>query len=72
MTVPYMNPLCSPIAELNPTLLALDWLLRVWQSDEPGEGSFSSIPPFRYTETLHLSHVGQPVINFVSFTTTDS
>uniref|UniRef100_A0A8C7I0U9 THAP4-like heme-binding domain-containing protein n=1 Tax=Oncorhynchus kisutch TaxID=8019 RepID=A0A8C7I0U9_ONCKI len=38
--------------------------LRVWESDKPGEGSFSSIPPFRYTETLHLSHVGQPVINF--------
>ncbi|XP_064848377.1 THAP domain-containing protein 4 isoform X1 [Oncorhynchus masou masou] len=65
MTVPYKKPLCSPIAELNPALLALDWLLGVWESDEPGEGSFSSIPPFRYNERLHFSHVGQPVINFM-------
>lgn len=67
-----MKPLYSHIPELNPKLLALNWLLRVWESDKPGEGSFSSIPPFRYTETLHLSHVGQPVINFVSLTATDS
>ncbi|CAB1317781.1 unnamed protein product [Coregonus sp. 'balchen'] len=53
-------------AELNPALLPLDWLLGVWESDEPGEGSFSSIPPFRYTETLHFSHVGQPIINFIT------
>ncbi|XP_062337220.1 THAP domain-containing protein 4 [Osmerus eperlanus] len=51
-------------AELNPAVLALDWLLGTWESDEPGEGSFSSIPPFRYNETLQFSHVGQPVINF--------
>ncbi|XP_026140099.1 THAP domain-containing protein 4-like [Carassius auratus] len=52
-------------AELNPAVLPLDWLLGTWQSDEPGEGSFPSISPFRYTETLHFSHVGQPVINFM-------
>ena len=51
-------------AELNPAVLALDWLLGTWESDEPGEGSFSSIPPFRYNETLQFSQVGQPVINF--------
>ncbi|XP_050988992.1 THAP domain-containing protein 4 isoform X2 [Labeo rohita] len=53
------------VSELNPAVLPLDWLLGTWQSDEPGEGSFPSITPFRYTETLHFSHVGQPVINFM-------
>ncbi|XP_071348898.1 peroxynitrite isomerase THAP4 isoform X3 [Trachinotus anak] len=52
-------------AELNPALLPLDWLLGTWESDEPGEGCFPSINPFRYTETLHFSHVGQPIINFM-------
>ncbi|XP_030631200.1 peroxynitrite isomerase THAP4 [Chanos chanos] len=52
-------------AELNPAVLPLDWLLGTWESDEPGEGSFPSIAPFRYNETLHFSHVGQPVINFM-------
>lgn len=51
--------------ELNPVLLPLDWLLGTWESDEPGEGCFPSIKPFNYTETLHFSHVGQPVINFM-------
>ncbi|KAL3988486.1 N-acetylglucosamine-6-phosphate deacetylase [Sarotherodon galilaeus] len=51
--------------ELNPTLLPLEWLLGTWECDEPGEGSFPTIKPFRYTETLHFSHVGQPVINFM-------
>ncbi|XP_059201091.1 THAP domain-containing protein 4 [Centropristis striata] len=51
--------------ELNPALLPLDWLLGTWESDEPGEGCFTSIKPFRYIETLNFSHVGQPVINFM-------
>uniref|UniRef100_A0A0E9WLA9 THAP4-like heme-binding domain-containing protein n=1 Tax=Anguilla anguilla TaxID=7936 RepID=A0A0E9WLA9_ANGAN len=50
---------------LNPAVLALDWLLGSWESDEPGEGSFPTVPPFRYSETLHFTHVGQPVINFM-------
>lgn len=52
-------------AELNPAVLALEWLIGNWESDEPGLGSFPSIPSFQYTETLHFSHVGQPVINFM-------
>ncbi|KAM8850190.1 peroxynitrite isomerase THAP4 [Spinachia spinachia] len=51
--------------DLNPALLPLDWLLGTWESDEPGEGCFTTIKPFRYTETLTFSHVGQPVINFM-------
>ncbi|XP_056276966.1 THAP domain-containing protein 4 isoform X2 [Pseudoliparis swirei] len=54
----------SHTADLNPSLLPLDWLLGTWESDEPGEGCFPTIKPFRYTETLTFSHVGQPVINF--------
>ncbi|XP_068425841.1 peroxynitrite isomerase THAP4 isoform X2 [Clinocottus analis] len=54
----------SPAADLHPALLPLDWLLGSWESDEPGEGCFTTIKPFRYTESLSFSHVGQPVINF--------
>ncbi|XP_053185304.1 THAP domain-containing protein 4 [Scomber japonicus] len=53
------------LVELNPGILPLDWLLGTWESDEPGEGCFPTIKPFHYTETLHFSHVGQPVINFM-------
>ncbi|XP_048845688.1 THAP domain-containing protein 4 isoform X2 [Brienomyrus brachyistius] len=52
-------------APVNPAIAPLDWLLGSWESDEPGEGSFPTIAPFRYTETLHFSQVGQPVINFM-------
>nr|XP_020451608.1 THAP domain-containing protein 4 [Monopterus albus] len=55
----------NPTTELNPALLPLDWLLGTWESDEPGQGCYPTIKPFRYTETLHFSHVGQPVINFM-------
>ncbi|XP_027875207.1 peroxynitrite isomerase THAP4 isoform X2 [Xiphophorus couchianus] len=55
--------------QLNPVLKPLSWLLGTWESDEPGEGTFPTIKPFRYTEKLHFSHVGQPVINFTSFLT---
>ncbi|KAL7832362.1 hypothetical protein AOLI_G00299100 [Acnodon oligacanthus] len=58
-------PVHQSAVELNPAVLPLDWLLGTWESDEPGEGSFPSISPFRYIETLHFSHVGQPVINFM-------
>ncbi|XP_036410582.1 THAP domain-containing protein 4 isoform X1 [Megalops cyprinoides] len=58
-------PFQDSAAPLNPAVLPLDWLLGTWESDEPGEGSFPTIPPFRYTETLHFTHVGQPVINFM-------
>ncbi|CAG07661.1 unnamed protein product, partial [Tetraodon nigroviridis] len=51
--------------ELNPVLLPLEWLLGAWESDQPGEGCFPSIKPFRYIESLNFSHVGQPVINFM-------
>ncbi|XP_062873008.1 peroxynitrite isomerase THAP4-like [Trichomycterus rosablanca] len=52
--------------ELNQAMLPLDWILGTWESDEPGEGSFPTIKTFRYTQTLHFTHVGQPIINFMS------
>lgn len=58
----------SPVSEtvpLNAAVAPLEWLLGTWESDEPGEGTFPTIKPFRYAETLHFSHVGQPVINFM-------
>nr|XP_055058319.1 THAP domain-containing protein 4 isoform X3 [Misgurnus anguillicaudatus] len=65
MSCPFNQSVRVSAAELNPAVLPLDWLLGTWQSDEPGEGSFPTISSFRYTETLHFSHVGQPVINFM-------
>ncbi|KAM9469313.1 peroxynitrite isomerase THAP4 isoform 2-T2 [Clarias gariepinus] len=50
---------------LNPAVRPLDWLLGTWESDEPGQGSFPTIKPFHYNETLYFTHVGQPVINFM-------
>ncbi|XP_028284217.1 peroxynitrite isomerase THAP4 isoform X2 [Parambassis ranga] len=58
-------PFNHTAVELNPAVLPLEWLLGTWECDEPGEGCFPTIKPFRYTETLHFSHVGQPVINFM-------
>ncbi|KAM6918776.1 peroxynitrite isomerase THAP4 [Xenentodon cancila] len=55
----------NALVELNPAILSLEWLLGTWESDGPGEGMFPSIKPFHYTEKLHFSHVGQPVINFM-------
>ncbi|KAI5623694.1 THAP domain-containing protein 4, partial [Silurus asotus] len=49
--------------DLNPAMRPLDWLLGTWESEEPGQGSFPTISPFLYNETLHFTHVGQPVIN---------
>ncbi|XP_048845690.1 THAP domain-containing protein 4 isoform X4 [Brienomyrus brachyistius] len=62
MTCPFQHTSEAPV---NPAIAPLDWLLGSWESDEPGEGSFPTIAPFRYTETLHFSQVGQPVINFM-------
>ncbi|XP_033838168.1 THAP domain-containing protein 4 [Periophthalmus magnuspinnatus] len=55
----------SSSVPLNAAVAPLEWLLGTWESDEPGEGTFPTIKPFRYTETLHFTHVGQPVINFM-------
>ncbi|XP_057714045.1 THAP domain-containing protein 4 isoform X2 [Corythoichthys intestinalis] len=50
--------------QMNPIIAPLEWLLGTWRSEEPGNGCFPTIQPFRYSETLQFSHVGQPVVNF--------
>ncbi|KAM9316111.1 peroxynitrite isomerase THAP4 [Gastrophryne carolinensis] len=53
--VPPLNPIVEPLA----------WMLGTWVSDPLGEGEFPSIPSFRYKEEAVISHVGQPMLNFM-------
>ncbi|XP_063771898.1 peroxynitrite isomerase THAP4 isoform X2 [Pseudophryne corroboree] len=53
---------CPP---LNPAVSPLAWMLGSWISDPAGEGEFPSIPSFRYVEEAVISHVGQPMLNFM-------
>ena len=58
--------LCFPtLAKLDKAISSLDWLLGNWESVEPGEGSFPSLKAFRYTEALHFSQMGEPIVNFM-------
>lgn len=50
---------------LNPVVAPLAWMLGTWVSDPLGEGEFPSIPSFRYMEKAVISHVGQPMLNFM-------
>ncbi|KAK1168679.1 THAP domain-containing protein 4 isoform X5 [Acipenser oxyrinchus oxyrinchus] len=36
-------------AALNPIIKPLEWMLGSWECDEPGDGTFPTIQPFRYT-----------------------
>lgn len=49
---------------MNPVVEPLSWMLGTWLSDPPGAGTFPTLQPFRYLEEVHISHVGQPVLNF--------
>ncbi|XP_058043026.1 peroxynitrite isomerase THAP4 isoform X1 [Ahaetulla prasina] len=51
-------------AQLNPVIEPLSWMLGTWLSDPPGDGTFPSMTPFQYLEEVHISHVGQPMLNF--------
>ncbi|XP_070802051.1 peroxynitrite isomerase THAP4 isoform X2 [Pituophis catenifer annectens] len=51
-------------AQLNPVIEPLSWMLGTWLSDPPGDGTFPSMKPFQYLEEVHISHVGQPMLNF--------
>uniref|UniRef100_A0A803Y442 THAP4-like heme-binding domain-containing protein n=1 Tax=Meleagris gallopavo TaxID=9103 RepID=A0A803Y442_MELGA len=42
----------------------LSWMLGTWLSDPPGDGTFPTMKPFQYLEEVHISHVGQPMLNF--------
>uniref|UniRef100_A0A8C0QQS6 THAP domain containing 4 n=1 Tax=Chelonoidis abingdonii TaxID=106734 RepID=A0A8C0QQS6_CHEAB len=50
--------------QLNPVIEPLSWMLGTWLSDPPGDGDFPTMKPFQYLEEVHISHVGQPMLNF--------
>lgn len=50
--------------KLNPVVEPLSWMLGTWLSDPPGVGTFPTLQPFQYLEEVHISHVGQPMLNF--------
>ncbi|XP_029472199.1 THAP domain-containing protein 4 isoform X3 [Rhinatrema bivittatum] len=55
----------SEMPLLNPMLEPLAWMLGTWVSEPPGDGVFPTIQPFNYIEEVQISHVGQPVLNFM-------
>ncbi|XP_063162832.1 peroxynitrite isomerase THAP4 isoform X2 [Candoia aspera] len=64
---PFLSNLLSQDCEtvqLNPMIEPLSWMLGTWLSDPPGDGTFPSMKPFQYLEEVHISHVGQPMLNF--------
>ncbi|XP_006875277.1 PREDICTED: THAP domain-containing protein 4 [Chrysochloris asiatica] len=64
---PHLNGLLLPSSEpptMNPVLEPLSWMLGTWLSDPPGAGTFPTLQPFQYLEEVHISHVGQPMLNF--------
>ncbi|KAM8789328.1 peroxynitrite isomerase THAP4 isoform 2-T2 [Rhynchonycteris naso] len=50
--------------KMNPVVEPLSWMLGTWLSDPPGAGTFPTLQPFQYLEEVHISHVGQPMLNF--------
>ncbi|XP_025072747.1 THAP domain-containing protein 4 isoform X1 [Alligator sinensis] len=67
ISFPYLNSLLSQDCEtpqLNPVIEPLSWMLGTWLSDPPGDGTFPTMKPFQYLEEVHISHVGQPMLNF--------
>ncbi|XP_031224362.1 THAP domain-containing protein 4 isoform X1 [Mastomys coucha] len=65
--LPYLSGLLPPSHEppkLNPVVEPLSWMLGTWLSDPPGVGTFPTLQPFQYVEEVHISHVGQPMLNF--------
>ena len=52
------------MAAVHEAIQPLTWLLGHWDSFE-ANGEFPTIGPFTYRETLDVSHVGQPMLNFL-------
>ncbi|XP_047402237.1 peroxynitrite isomerase THAP4 isoform X1 [Sciurus carolinensis] len=64
---PYLSCLLPPSREppkMNPVVEPLSWMLGTWLSDPPGAGTYPTLQPFQYLEEVHISHVGQPMLNF--------
>nr|XP_023498566.1 THAP domain-containing protein 4 isoform X1 [Equus caballus]XP_023498567.1 THAP domain-containing protein 4 isoform X2 [Equus caballus] len=67
VSFPYLSSLLPPSREppkMNPVVEPLSWMLGTWLSDPPGAGTFPTLQPFQYLEEVHISHVGQPMLNF--------
>ncbi|KAF7243297.1 THAP domain-containing protein 4 [Varanus komodoensis] len=67
ISFPFLSNLLSQDCEtpqLNPVIEPLSWMLGTWLSDPPGDGTFPTMKPFQYLEEVHISHVGQPMLNF--------
>nr|XP_004667864.1 peroxynitrite isomerase THAP4 isoform X1 [Jaculus jaculus] len=65
--LPYLSGLLPHSHEppkMNPVVEPLSWMLGTWLSDPPGAGTFPTLQPFQYLEEVHISHVGQPILNF--------
>ncbi|XP_036925167.1 peroxynitrite isomerase THAP4 isoform X1 [Sturnira hondurensis] len=66
-SVPRPRSLPAPGREppkMNPVVKPLSWMLGTWLSDPPGAGTFPTLQPFQYLEEVHITHVGQPMLNF--------
>ncbi|XP_053565862.1 peroxynitrite isomerase THAP4 isoform X2 [Bombina bombina] len=50
---------------LHPAVVPLSWMLGTWLSEPTGSGEFPTIAPFRYIEEASITHVGQPMLNFM-------
>ncbi|XP_036609306.1 peroxynitrite isomerase THAP4 isoform X2 [Trichosurus vulpecula] len=67
LTFPYLNGLLAPDCEtpkMNPAIEPLSWMLGTWLSEPPGDGIYPTLQPFHYLEEVHITHVGQPMLNF--------
>ncbi|XP_043852253.1 peroxynitrite isomerase THAP4 isoform X1 [Dromiciops gliroides] len=67
LTLPYPDGLIAPDCEtpkMNPIIEPLSWMLGTWLSEPPGDGIYPTLQPFNYLEEVHITHVGQPMLNF--------
>ncbi|XP_056664166.1 peroxynitrite isomerase THAP4 isoform X1 [Monodelphis domestica] len=67
LALPYLSSLLAPDCEtpkMSPLIEPLSWMLGTWLSEPPGHGVYPSLQPFHYLEEVHISHVGQPMLNF--------
>lgn len=59
-------PLHPDLAPLHPELAPLEMLLGEWSG--PGHGTYPTIEPFDYVETLHFGHAGKPFLTYAQRT----